>query len=439
MTLRGVRAFAVMELLAQTDLEGGRWEKDAGGYRLVGRIPGHDGGGMARLALLFGFAGVLLLVTALAVFRPSLFRRAGRQLSASASPGLAGGGEQGPGNQTAGLAPKARKAERHPLPERPAVPLKKQSKRKGFTLVEFLLVVAIMGALVGLLLPAVQKARAAALAARCGNNLRQLGLACHACHDALDRLPPAWGWFPDPNLSGGSAGVGPLFFHLLPFLEQGDLYRSSRQGPPPLDYYNYQVNVNTRQVKAYTCPLDPTLPAQGGAPGVQPYAASSYAANFQVFGVADAAFAYVSPFGRPSLARSFPDGVSHTLLFAEKYAVADVTAANSPGGQGWSGGCHWAYWGDPAYAAFFALYEPGWTGPSSVGPQWGQAVDGRDSRFQVPGGPAAGKVDPGRCASGHAGAMNVCLADGSVRPLAAGMDRYAWWAAVTPAGGEAGE
>lgn len=81
-------------------------------------------------------------------------------------------------------------------------------KRPAFTLTELLTVVAILGVIVGLTLPAVQRVRESANRARCLNNLKQLGLACHAHHDALGRLP-----------DGGDAHARGLFWHALPFLE----------------------------------------------------------------------------------------------------------------------------------------------------------------------------------------------------------------------------
>lgn len=94
-------------------------------------------------------------------------------------------------------------------------------KRLGFTLVEVLVVIAIIGLLVALLLPAVQAAREAARRMQCSNNLRQLGLAMHNYHASLNSFPP--GFMVRGHLTGTTPGGWAWGVFLMPFIEQSPL------------------------------------------------------------------------------------------------------------------------------------------------------------------------------------------------------------------------
>ena len=102
-------------------------------------------------------------------------------------------------------------------------------QRRGFTLAELLVVLAIIAVLIGLLLPAVQKVRAAASRIACANNLKQMGLACHSYDSAHGHLLPG---YLGPIINEGVYGADAdrfqnagLHVYLLPYLDQENVYR----------------------------------------------------------------------------------------------------------------------------------------------------------------------------------------------------------------------
>ena len=103
-------------------------------------------------------------------------------------------------------------------------PDRRRGRRVGFTLVELLVVVAIIAALVGLLLPGVQAAREAARRSECQNNLRQLALAAHNYHSAQNRFPI--GRVNDLIGTDANSNQWSHIARLLPYLEQNGIFKN---------------------------------------------------------------------------------------------------------------------------------------------------------------------------------------------------------------------
>ena len=317
------------------------------------------------------------------------------------------------------------------------------NQRRAFTLVELLVVIAIIGVLIALLLPAVQAAREAARRSKCGNNIKQLGLAAHHHHDTYGHLPPAIGYY----IPGESIRVfGTYQFHLLPFLEQGPLFDSSWGTAPflppvgPADvYYSGNNKVYSEPVQVFLCPSDPSV----GPDGVVTVAGDSFGASCYGFNALVAAQNDITtipfktnPQGKTRFA-DITDGLANTILHAEKYARCTNTTQPpqfQDGGSAWAYGAGPFLWQPPPMAPPLKMFGAGFCVPGFANQGAPNAIGPR-SKFQVQPTPFEGNCDPTRAATAHAG-MQVGLVDGSVRALARSLSENTWAAAVTRTGDE---
>jgi prepilin-type N-terminal cleavage/methylation domain-containing protein len=111
------------------------------------------------------------------------------------------------------------------------------AEKTAFTLVELLVVVAIIGVLIGLLLPAVQAARESARRTTCTNNLKQMGLAAHSYESARKHFPSGgWGswWTGDPDAALGPEQPGGWSYQILTFMEEDSVFMLGSDGEKPV-------------------------------------------------------------------------------------------------------------------------------------------------------------------------------------------------------------
>jgi len=278
-----------------------------------------------------------------------------------------------------------------------------RTKRSGFTLIELLVVIAIIAILIGLLVPAVQKVREAAARTQCTNNLKQMGIAIHAYHDANKHLqamvryenaPIYWQTF---------------FGYMLPYIEQQNLLnRANNSGAV------WGNGVNAIVVPIFICPSDPT-PQNGLSPNG--WAASSYAPNFLLFYATgwpiDGNYYYN---GQPQAAPKYkihtiPDGSSNTIMVVERFA-------GFPAYGGWNN--TWCY---PEGTWNWWLSS---NGSQANCPWWG--INPPQINPPLTGNGAAHPYYPN---SAHPVAM-VLLGDASVRSVSSGVSSTTWLWASTP-------
>lgn len=272
-----------------------------------------------------------------------------------------------------------------------ALNMKNRSRHNAFTLIELLVVIAIIAILIALLVPAVQKVREASNRTRCGNNLKQIGLACHS-HLDNHKIYPTGGhhWSSPRTKVNGQPAVAPVqdwgwHYQILPYLEQQDAWSLASDSA-----------VVRVAIPVYFCPTRraPMLinnramvDYSGNNGESKGWVDSAHVQN----GVLNQSRIYPGPDPRFFTidTKKITDGTSNTLLAGEKRLnVYFLGSAQSDDNEGFA--CGWDHdvlrW-------------------SSGAPQ----PDIRDSTVGVYGS--------GRFGSSHPGGLNMVFADGAVRFL----------------------
>lgn len=279
------------------------------------------------------------------------------------------------------------------------------SRPRGFTLIEVLVVMAVISLLVALLLPAVQSSREAARRMACRNNLKQLGVALHNYHEAHRRFPPGLiGKDPltDTKVSNRTAFVA----FLLPYI--GEETRAKR--------YNYekdfadQFDVIVPKVVLYQCPSDESR--RQFVSGNAGQNSSEYKGNYGLnWGAQDYYQQFLVPgvrapfyVGYGATLADFKDGTSSSLLMLEMLqAPAESGQVSDRRGRIWSAGAT-----SFQISARFA--------PNSLQPDKGQCAHRPELKLPCQPDTPDGNDYMGT-RSQHSGGVHTLIGDGAVRWL----------------------
>jgi prepilin-type N-terminal cleavage/methylation domain-containing protein/prepilin-type processing-associated H-X9-DG protein len=290
------------------------------------------------------------------------------------------------------------------------------SKRRGFTLVELIVVITIIAVLMGIVLPAVQNAREAARRMSCTNNLKQLGIA--ALHYESD-----YGVFPTGgrgpvNVGGRPTGATNLMVELLNYFEQENLYEKWDEKDLRNNVAGGRDATQAKVIGILLCPSDfmPETVVQLTAKGAPPwswgfYGMSSYGGNAGTRSVplgAPPAFPLISRDGIfyiDSCVRlaDVTDGTSNTFLFGERFHRDPEWDRRKAVVVPWLDSLeHMGKWGMVAVA-------PGIMGNVTL-------HTAAPINYQMPTGGDVSQLSDRSCAfgSGHPGGANFAFADGHV-------------------------
>lgn len=286
----------------------------------------------------------------------------------------------------------------------------------GFTLVELLVVIAVIGILIGLTLPAVQAVRSAAQRTSCANNLKQIALGIHNFHSVEQRLPS--------GIHSPSNIVLPSTTWLtltLPYIEQSNVWEETladfQSNRDPFSHANHQ-----RVIKTYQCPSDPSSGTTHWTHENRLVASTNYLGiNGTDWQSNDGVFYLDSTIRFADI----QDGLSHTLLIGERPPSAD-------------------FW----YGWWYAGY--GQQGTGSVDVVLGvnelkAPALGSETTYLEPCSGAPHRFQPGnsmeQCSamhfwSHHPSGANFALCDGSIHFLTYSIDNEVLRSLATRSGGD---